>query len=112
MVGRPPTDDTDDEPDVVEFGIPAIEVFLDAADLTYPAGRETVVDATGDPEIPVDTRGRSVRLSTALERTDETRYDSRRDLLNALHPVLEDARQSGAGGVVDYVRSLLPGALR
>ncbi|QLC33982.1 hypothetical protein EFA46_007120 [Halarchaeum sp. CBA1220] len=112
MAARPPTSDDDDGPDVVEFGIPAAESFLDAADVTYPVDRETLVAATGDPEVPIDTRGRTVAFSTALERTERERFDSRRDLLNALHPVLEDARQSGAAGVLGYVRSLIPSVLR
>ncbi|WP_435097568.1 hypothetical protein [Halarchaeum sp. P4] len=111
MAARPPVND-DDGPDVVEFGIPAVETHLDAADLTYPVDSETLVAVTGDPEVPVNTRGRSIRLSTALERTGREQFDSRRDLLNALHPVLEDARQSGAAGVLGYVRSLIPNVLK
>ncbi|GAA0300459.1 hypothetical protein [Halarchaeum salinum] len=109
MAARPPAnDDTDDEPTVVTFGIAAVEEFLDGADFSYPVDRQTVVDTTGDPEIPVDTSGRTLALSKALERTEQRRYESRRDLLNALHPVFEDARQSGSGGIVGFVRSLIP----
>ncbi|GGM72737.1 hypothetical protein J2752_002409 [Halarchaeum rubridurum] len=109
MAARPPpSDDTDDEPTVVTFGIAAVEEFLDGADFSYPVDRQTVVDTTGDPEVPVDTGGRTLALSTALERTERRRYESRRDLLNALHPVFEEARQSSPGGIVGFVRSLIP----
>jgi len=109
MAARPPADDDDEGPDVVEFGIPAVEGALETAELTYPVDAEGVVEATGDPDVPVDTAGRTLTLSTALDRCDERRFDSRRDLLNALHPVFEDARRSGASGVVGFVRSLVPG---
>jgi len=112
MAARPPANDDDEEPAVVEFGIAAVEGALDDAALDYPADARTVVDATGDPDVPVNTTGRTLALSTAIERTGRERFDSRRDLLNALHPIFEDARTSGAGGVVGYVRSLLPGVFR
>jgi len=109
MAARPPANDEEDDAGVVEFGIPAVEGALEDADLTYPIEPETVVDATGDPDVPVDTSGRTLALSTALERTARSRYDSRNELLNALHQVFEDARRSRSGGVVGLVRSLIPG---
>jgi len=110
MAARPPANEEDDEAGIVEFGIPAVEGALDAADLTYPVDADDVVAATGDPSVPIDTAGRTLALSTALERCDGRRFDARRDLLNALHPVFEDARRSRTSGVVGLVRSLIPGA--
>lgn len=107
MAVRPP-DDEDDRPDAVDFGIAAMDVHLDRADLSYPATAEEVVQALGDPEVDYDPDGNAVALSTVLEGVDRDRFDSRQQLLVSLHPEFERHRRS-SGGVVSWLRSLYPG---
>ncbi|MFB6120169.1 MAG: hypothetical protein ABEJ68_03520 [Halobacteriaceae archaeon] len=106
---RPPASD-DSEVGGVEFGIADVERHLSGADISYPASATDVVEATGDPEVGYGPDGQSVPLSTVVERTDRTEFSSRQDLLNALHPVMEDLRTSRGSGVLAWVRSVLPGA--
>lgn len=107
MAARPPQSD-DEEPDTIAFGIPVVEAHLDGADLSFPATDDEIVAALGNPGVPYDARGRSVSLDEALDRTGKDRFDSRRELLNELHPVLEELRTSGGAGLVDWLKSLLP----
>lgn len=100
----PPTDG--DEPDTVTFGIPALDDRLRNNEISFPITAETLVSALDDPEIPCDPAGRSLRLSEAIDRADRQRFESRRDLLNALHPVFEDVRDSAS--VTGWLRRLLP----
>jgi len=106
---RPPSGD-DSGGGSVEFGIAALEAHLDDTDLRFPADADAVVEALGDPEVAYDPGGSTVALSTAMDDCDAEAFDSRRDLLNALHPVFEEYRTSRAGGLFGWVRSLVPGA--
>lgn len=105
MAARPPSDDLDD-PGSVEFGIAALDAHLDGADLAFPATADEVVAALGDPAIDYDPSGSDVRLSTVLGRLDRHRFESRRSLLDAVHPEFERLREER--GVVAWLRSLLP----
>jgi len=106
---RPPTDDDGfDDGDVVTFGIAAVDARLKQADLTFPATAAEVVEALDDPDIEYGPQGRSVALSTALENVPQDRFERRQELMNALHPVFEEYR-AGSGGVVSWLRSVLPG---
>lgn len=105
---RPPPNDTDDEPDTVSFGIAALDARLDDTDLVYPTTEEEVIRTLGDPEIPYNASGSSVRLSTALEETHHSRFENEQELLNALHPVFESYRQNASNGIVAQLRALLP----
>ncbi|RLM57162.1 hypothetical protein DVK02_05050 [Halobellus sp. Atlit-31R] len=106
MAVRPPQQG-DDEPDSLEFGIAALSPYLSESDLTFPATADEVVRALGDPAIPFDANGNTVSLSEALTSVGETEFDSKRELLDALHPVLEEYRESG-GGIFSQLRALLP----
>ena len=106
MAVRPPQQGGDD-PDSLEFGIAALTPYLSEADLTFPATGEEVVRALGDPEIPYDASGNTVALSKALAAVETTRFDTERELLDALHPVFEEYRAS-AGGIFAQLRDLLP----
>lgn len=106
MAAVPPPSDDDDEPDAIAFGIPALDDRLRGTDVTFPASAAEIVDGLDDPAIPYDPSGRTIRLSEAIERADRHRFESRRDLLNVLHPVFEAARESGGIGV--WLRRLLP----
>ncbi|WP_049903059.1 DUF5789 family protein [Halococcus agarilyticus] len=105
MAARPPQDDAE-EPDTLAFGIAALDDRLDRADLTFPADADETVRALGDPDVPYDPSGRSMALSAALERVERERFDSEDELLDALHPVFEERRQSGPTGLLDRLRSL------
>lgn len=105
MAARPPSDDLD-EPGAVEFGIAALDAHLDGADLAFPATADEVVATLDDPPIDYDPSGSSVRLSTVLERVDPDRFESRQDLLDAVHPEFERLRERS--GVLSWLRSLFP----
>lgn len=104
---RPPTD-SNDRPDSVEFGIAALTSSLANAEVEYPADSETIVRTLEDPHIPITVDGRTVPLSRAMEDVDEDRFDSKRELLNALHPVFEAYRDDLSTGVLSTLRALFP----
>lgn len=102
---RPPADDSG-EAELIEFGIAALDAKIGDADLSFPATRDEILDALGNQSIDYDAAGHSIDLATALERTDSTEYESKRDLLNELHPVFEDLRSSSTPGFVGWLRNL------
>lgn len=105
MAARPPTGNGEPgEPDV--FGIAAVDEHLSGATLSYPVTAADVVDATDDPSVPCGPNAHDIELSTALDRTDRQRFESRQQLLDELHDVFERERQSG-GGLVAWLRSLV-----
>ncbi|WP_144903837.1 DUF5789 family protein [Halobellus captivus] len=106
MAVRPPQQGGD-EPDSLEFGIAALTPYLSEADLTFPATSDEIVRALGDPEIPYDANDNAVALSEALNAVGPNRFDTKRELLDALHPVFEEYRAS-SGGVFSQLRALLP----
>lgn len=105
---RPPADDTDDEPEAVTFGIAALDARMEDADVTFPASEQDVLEALGDPEVPYDTAGNTVRLSEAFDRTHVSRFENEQELLNALHPVFESYRQRAGNSLFAQLRSLFP----
>lgn len=105
---RPPQNDADETPEAVTFGIAALDAHLDRADLTFPADRDELVRALGDPAVPYDASGNEVRLSEALDEMHFDRFETEQELLNALHPVFESYRERGPSGVVGRLRALLP----
>ena len=108
MSVRPPTDDIDDEPDTVAFGIAALDARLDGADLEFPADAETVRAAIGGESIPYNAAGATITVDEALDRAPADRFENEQELLNALHPVFERAREKGDGGLLGRLRSLVP----
>ncbi|MFC7213152.1 hypothetical protein ACFQO4_03540 [Saliphagus sp. GCM10025334] len=105
---RPPSNGPDDEPTSIEFGIAAVDARLKRVDLSFPASRADVLATLGDANIPYDVHGNTVGLETALEHVDRERFESRQELLNALHPVFEEYRKNHSGGFLRQVRTLLP----
>lgn len=105
---RPPSEGEDDEPDVVTFGIAALDGRLDDADLTFPATAREVEAALGDIQIPYNASGNSIQLSTALNRTSTREFETRQDLLNALHPVFEERRSAAPSGLLGQLKAMLP----
>ncbi len=104
---RPPTNETSDA-SVTEFGIVAVDGLLADTDVSYPVTKERLREALGDAQVAYDTRGRTMSLGDALTQTEQQRFEHKRDLLNALHPVFEARRTGSDGGVVEQVRSVLP----
>jgi len=107
MAARPPQQDTS-SPDSVEFGIAALVGHLDHADIEYPATREEIVRALGDPEIPYDGSGNAVVLSEAMDALPKRQFESESELLDLLHPVFEEYRVSTGGSLIGRIRSMLP----
>lgn len=107
MAARPPTGDDDtQEPSV--FGIAAVDEHLSGANFSYPVTPDEILDAVGDPEVQCGPNAHDVSLSTALERTNRQRFDSRTDLLDELHDAFEYERR-GSNGLVNWLRSLVGG---
>ncbi|WP_299333951.1 hypothetical protein [Haloplanus sp.] len=107
MAARPPQQDTS-SPDSVEFGIAALVGHLDQAELEFPATRDEVVRALGDPKIPYDGSGGAVALSEAMDSLPKQTFDTESELLDLLHPVFEEYRVSTGGSLIGRLRSILP----
>lgn len=106
MAARPPSAGETEEPDAVAFGIAAVDDHLSRAEIEFPATVSEVVAATGDPDVPYSAGGRTLALSDALAETGVDAFESRRDLLDALHPVFEDHRNTSS--VLAWLRGVLP----
>jgi len=91
----------------VAFGIAAVDDHLDRAAIEFPATAREIADATGDPDVPYSAGGRTLALSEAIAETSVETFDSRRELLDALHPVFEDHRTS-SGSILAWLRGVLP----
>ena len=106
MARAPPADDA--EPEIIEFGIPVLDDRLEEVDLTFPADRAELEATIGSVEVPYDASGHTLRLGDALEALEADRFESRNELLEALHPVFEAHRARTPTGVVGRLRALLP----
>lgn len=104
---QPPSDDLGEEPDVIEFGIAALDAEL-PEDLAFPIEAEELRRTHGDLAIPVDASGTEMALETALDRCPSTTFDSRQELLNQLHPIFEERREAVSNSVFARLRSLVP----
>ncbi|ERH08771.1 MAG: hypothetical protein J07HX64_00520 [halophilic archaeon J07HX64] len=107
MAARPPSNDTDDEPEIVEFGIAALDARVEEWGLSFPVTATDLAGTHGDLSVAVDPAGHEMTLREALARCDRESFDTRQELLNALHPVFEDERESGSG-VLGRLRALVP----
>ena len=107
MAARPPGGGDTAEPEAIEFGIAALDARLDEADVSFPATAAELGEALGDQEIPYDAQGRSIALSTALDRVPKQRFENETELLDALYPVFDEAR-SEERGVIASLRDALP----
>lgn len=105
MAVRPPQSDTD-EPDSLEFGIAALDGRIDAG--LFPATADELVLQLGDPEIPYDAAEHTLALSRALERVEADEFETKNELLRALHPVFERERKQRSTGLLARLRSMLP----
>ncbi|SFS06596.1 hypothetical protein SAMN05216559_3064 [Halomicrobium zhouii] len=105
---RPPANDDDDGPEVIEFGIAALDARLSDADVTYPADAQSLRDELGHVEVPYDASGHAMTLADALEEIDRREFEHEQDLLNALHPVFESRREATGNSLLAQLRSLIP----
>ncbi|WP_436924280.1 hypothetical protein [Halosimplex amylolyticum] len=105
---RPPSNDVDEEPDVVEFGIAALDARVADADLDFPVSATELEAQFGDTAVPYDAAGNEMSFSEALAETDRESFDSEADLLNALHPVFERKRQAASTSLLKQLRGLVP----
>ena len=105
---RPPSNNDDDKPDSVDFGIAAVDARLRNTDLAFPATKDDVAAELGHENIPYDVHGNDVPLGEMLEETEPDQFGSRQELLNALHEPFEEYRREHSNGVVQQVRSMLP----
>jgi len=104
---RPPADDTD-EPDVIEFGIAALDARLTDIEISYPATADEVRDAAGHVEVPFDAAGHTVTVADALGETGVRRFENEHELLDALHPVFERKREATSNSILSQLRALVP----
>ena len=105
---RPPQQDTDDEVETIAFGIAALDEHLERADVTFPTTGAELLSRLDDPAVPYDAKGNEMRLSGALEETHADEFETRQNLLNALHPVFEARRERANNSIVGRLRALLP----
>jgi hypothetical protein len=105
---RPPSNDADDEPEIIEFGIAALDARVEDRNVSFPIDAGDLEAAHGDVSVAVDPGGTQITLADALAECDRESFDSKQDLLNALHPVFEAKRERLSGGVLGWLRSILP----
>ena len=105
MAARPPSNDLDDEPETVEFGIVALEARVEERGVSFPVSASELKAAHGDISLAVDASGREMRLDEALDACEKTDFETQQELLNAMYPVFEEERSSG---IVGRLRALLP----
>jgi len=105
---RPPSDDSDDSPDVIEFGIAALDARLSDADVSFPATKTELRRALGNERVPYDASGHELRLADALDDVDSAEFETEQELLNEIHPVFEHERQRASRSVVAQLRRLVP----
>ena len=104
MAAPPPKNDQ--ETSAITFGIAAMDEHLEGAELDFPASRDDILSAIGNRPVSYDPKGNTITLAAALENTNQQEFASRRELLNALHPVFETKRkQQGFGG---WLKTIFP----
>jgi hypothetical protein len=105
---QPPSDGVDDTPDVVEFGIAALDAELESRAVSYPVTADELARRHGDLAVPVDAGGNEIKLREVLDRCESTEFASERELLEALHPVFGAERESVSNSLLAQLRSLVP----
>jgi len=104
---RPPANDGD-EPDIIEFGIAALDAELSRTELQYPTDAGTVRQKIGHVEVPFDAAGHSVTVGAALDEATVDQFENEQELLNALHPVFERKREATSNSLLSQLRALVP----
>lgn len=96
------------DPEPIEFGIPVLDDRLEDAPVSFPAERNELQAAVGSMEIPYDASGHTLTLGDALGALEQDEFETKHDLLDALHPEFERYRQRRPTGLFERIRSLLP----
>jgi hypothetical protein len=105
---QPPSNDIEEDPDVVEFGIAALDARVGDLDIEFPVGADALVEQYGDLTIPVNAAGNEITFREAVEASGRREFDSEQDLLNALHPVFEEKREATSRSLLAQLRALVP----
>jgi hypothetical protein len=105
---RPPDSGSSESPDVIEFGIAAVDERLDLDALSYPVDVAELREEFGGVEVPYTASGQTTDMTTVLKRVDAREFDSKRALLNELHPVFEEMRASASSSIIGQLRALVP----
>jgi hypothetical protein len=105
---QPPSDDIDDGPDVVEFGIAALDARISDLAIEFPVETDTLTSQYGDIAIPIDAAGTELTLREALDEVPREQFENEQDLLNTLHPVFEARREQSSRSIIAQLRSLVP----
>ncbi|MDG5775392.1 hypothetical protein VB773_10950 [Haloarculaceae archaeon H-GB2-1] len=105
---RPPSNDIDDGPDVVEFGIAALDAQLSEAEVSYPTTKRDLRDRLGHAEIPYDASGSAISFGDILDEVGQTEFETEQELLNAVHPVFERKREASSRSLLGQIRRLVP----
>ena len=103
---RPPADDDLSEPDVIEFGIAALEPRLE--NISFPATSEELRREHGDIDVPYNASGSTITLRDVLEEIGDETFETEQELLNAAHPIFERKRAQNPTGFLGQLRSMLP----
>jgi hypothetical protein len=105
---QPPSNDIEEEPDVIEFGIAALDARLEELSVSFPADADRLRRDHGSLTVPVDAAGTEITLGEALNTADREHFETEQDLLNALHPVFEEYRERSSRSVIARIRALVP----
>lgn len=105
---RPPSNGVGDEPETIEFGIAALDARVDEAGISFPMMAAELAATADDIDIPVDAAGHTITLGDAVAKCDHEEFESKQELLNAMHPVFEAERERRGGSIVGRLRSLIP----
>ncbi len=105
---RPPQQGDDETPETVAFGIAALDEHLEREPIIFPTTAEELIDELNDPDIPYDAKGNAISLSDALADIPTSRFETRQELMNMLHPVFESKRAHANNSLVGQLRALLP----
>ena len=105
---RQPPSDSDDGPEVIEFGIAALDGIIEDAGVDFPITTRALAAELGEESVPYDVYGNTIRLDEVLEYVEDEEFDSKPQLLNELHPIFEHYRERSSRSVLQQVRALLP----
>lgn len=105
---RPPQQNDDETPQTIAFGIAALDDHLQRSEVTFPVRDVELLEALGNPSIPYDAKGSEIRLSEALDEVQRSKFETRQEFMNVLHPVFEAKREHANNSIVGQIRSILP----
>jgi hypothetical protein len=105
---RPPSNGADESPDVIEFGIAALDAQVSNADVSFPASKSDLRTALGGSKIAYNASGNAIAVNDLLEQLQQEHFESEQELLNAAHPVFERKRERASTNVLAQLRQLVP----